>query len=340
LSVAAAASLFFFASVLVHELAHAFVAAAYGLPVRKITLFLFGGISNVESKPLTPHAELTSALMGPLSSVGLGLAFVWPTVALARATGADLTDPLALVADLDPGRTLLLWLGPVNIALGLFNLLPAYPLDGGRLLRAALWVVLGDLRRATQWAARVGQGVGWLLVLGGIAIAFGVRVRGAGGGVVAGLWLAFVGWFLAAAAANAYARACGRSIGDPPVARLMRSPPALVRDDLPLSALVRDGFIKAGERAFAVVHEGRLAGLVCLEDVRKGPADAWDVTSAGDVMTHTDDLVLADPEEPVSSALAKLLRLDVGQLLVVKGGFLLGMLSRRDVERWRASSGP
>jgi CBS domain-containing protein len=183
----------------------------------------------------------------------------------------------------------------------------------------------------------VGQAFGWLLVLGGVAIAFGVRVRWAGGGVIAGLWLAFIGWFLAAAAANAHARASSSSTADPPVASLMRSPPAMVRDDLPLSVLVRDGFVKAGQRAFAVVHNGSLAGLVCMEDVRKAPADAWDATSAGDVMTRTDDLVLADPEEPVSRALAKLVRLDVGQLLVVKGGFLLGMLLRRDVERWRAA---
>jgi Zn-dependent protease/CBS domain-containing protein len=339
LSVAAAASLFFFASVLVHELAHAFVAAAYGLPIRRITLFLFGGISNVEQAPLAPHAEVTSALIGPLSSLGLGLAFVWPVVATMRATATESSpaDPIALAADLDPARTLLLWLGPVNVALALFNLLPAYPLDGGRLLRAALWRVLGDLQRATRWSARVGQAFGWLLVLGGVAIAFGVRVPPFGGSVVAGLWIAFVGWFLAAAATNAHARASlAPSLVDPPVTRLMRSPPAMVRDDLPLSALVRDGFVKTGERAFAVVREGRLAGLVCVEDVRKLPAEAWDRASAADVMTRTHDLVLADAGEPISSAFAKLVRLDVGQLLVVKGGFLIGVLLRRDVERWRA----
>lgn len=195
-------ALLFFASVVAHELAHALVAISYGIRVRQIRLFLFGGVSDIEREPDAPKKELLMAIVGPLTSVaiGVGCAFAGGLF----LTGVDLAHPVDTLGRLGPVPTLFFWLAPVNIALGLFNLLPGFPLDGGRVLRALLWMVTGDLRRSTAIASWSGRLFGYGLSLAGIAMMFGAKVPVLGEGLASGLWLAMIGGFLAAAARRSY----------------------------------------------------------------------------------------------------------------------------------------
>jgi Zn-dependent protease len=213
LGVAAIGSVLFFLCILLHELAHSLVAMRVGLRVRSITLLLFGGVSNIEREPRSARDEFAMAIVGPLTSIALGVLFVGLSAAIVSRSGTE--DITRVLRRLGPATTLFAWLGPVNVALGIFNLVPAFPLDGGRVLRSILWGVSGDLRFATIAASTVGQAIAWIFTAAGIAMLFGVRIPGLGGGVVSGVWLVLVGWFL-----NGAARAHRRlSSGGPPARR-------------------------------------------------------------------------------------------------------------------------
>jgi Zn-dependent protease len=202
IGIALAASLLFFACILLHELAHSLVARRYGLRVRSITLLLFGGVSNLEDEPQSARVELIMALAGPVTSLLLGVAFLFLALAFTAVSLSDTGTAWSGLAQLGPVVTLLAWLGPLNLGLGAFNLLPAFPLDGGRVLRSILWGLSGDLPLSTRRVAAVGQIFGGLFIATGLAITFGVRVPVLGSGVTSGLWLAFIGWFLHSAAAR------------------------------------------------------------------------------------------------------------------------------------------
>ena len=168
---ALAAGVLFFLSLLLHELAHSLVARRFGIPVQRITLFLFGGMAEIEAEPASPRIEFLIAIAGPATSLALGFFF---TLLGSEIAGPGFTELLAedqeaALAGLSPAATLLFWLGPVNILLGLFNLVPGFPLDGGRVLRAALWWINGDLYRSTRLAADAGRVFGWLLMILGTA---------------------------------------------------------------------------------------------------------------------------------------------------------------------------
>ena len=208
IGIALLASLLFFGCIVLHELAHSLVAGRYGLRVRSITLFLFGGVSNIEHEPPSARAEFFMAIAGPISSILLGFVFLF--LAQASATFApgvsrDLDVSRAL-AGLDPITTLLAWLGPINLVIGVFNLVPAFPLDGGRVLRSILWGASGNLHKSTRRVSALGQVFGWFFIVTGIAMAFGVHILFFGTGLVGGLWLAFIGWFLHSAAVQSYTR--------------------------------------------------------------------------------------------------------------------------------------
>jgi Zn-dependent protease/CBS domain-containing protein len=330
-----AASVLFFASVLAHELAHAVVAQASGLPVRSITLFIFGGAATIEREPTSPGTEFRIAVVGPLTSIVLGvlatLAGVW--LSSGAVTGAPTVEQA--LANLGPLSTLLLWLGPINIVLGVFNLVPGFPLDGGRVLRSLLWAASGNLRQATRWAAWVGQAVAWLFIITGIAMIFGVQVPFFGTGFISGLWLAFIGWFLNSAAVQSYRQVVvDDMLEGVPVARLMRREAPTVTPNLSISQLVDDFVLKTDERAFPVVEGDRLAGLVCLEDVRQVPRTAWDTTPVSQIMTPASQLAVVEPRDDASKAVQQLGQRDVRQIPVVQDGHVVGMLRRRDVLRW------
>jgi Zn-dependent protease/CBS domain-containing protein len=332
--VAALASLLFFASVLVHELSHSLVARANGLPVRNITLFLFGGVSNIEREPASPKTEFLMAVVGPIASLLLGAIFLM--LGGIRLGGENLVaSPVRAMARLDPLSTLLLWLGPINLMVGLFNLVPAFPLDGGRILRSILWAATKNLRKATQWASGLGQLIAWLFIIGGVMMAFGVSLPLFGSGLASGLWLAFIGWFLNNAAINSRQRVLLQDLlEDVTVARLMRFDVVSVPPDMPVSSLVYDVMMNTDERSFPVMAEGRLIGMVCLQDIRKFPPAAWDQITVSRVMTPADQLAVTTPEENAGTALDKLTRRDVQQVPVVEEGRLVGLLRRRDILRW------
>ena len=334
-AVAVAASLLLFASVLLHELAHSLVAKARGLPVRKITLFLFGGASNIEREPDSPKTEFLMALIGPGVSIALGVVFLLAGGLMAGATGETMASPVETFSRLSPLSTLLLWLGPVNIFIGLFNLIPAFPLDGGRILRAVLWAMTKNLRKATRWAAGMGQLIGWLFIIAGLGLAFGASVLLFAPGVINGVWLAFIGWFIIDAANQSYRQTVVQDLlDDVPVTLLMRKDVPVAPPDLPVSALIYDFIMKTGESAFPVVEGDRIVGMVSLEDVRKVPREAWDTTTVSQIMTRAEQLTAVTPQENAGEALNRLERRNVRQVPVIQDGRLVGLLRRRDIMRW------
>ncbi len=331
------ATVLFFASVLLHELSHSLVAKRFGIPVDRITLFLFGGVANIEREPSSAKAEFLIAAVGPLTSIVLGLVLT-ALGALAIRMPADLIrEPVADLSSLSPTESLLLWLGPINVIVGLFNLIPGFPLDGGRILRAAIWGATKDLHVATWWASAIGQAIGWGLVFVGVAIVFGAEVPLFGRGVVAGLWLAFIGWFLSSAASQTRRRQLVREVLEGvSVSRLVIPSGPVVHEHVDLNALAMDWMIRSGERAFPVVDDrGAFLGLVTFTDLRKVPRADWGNTEVGQIMTPRSRLVTASPREDLADAADKLARADVGQLPVFdREQALVGQLLRRDVMRW------
>ncbi len=204
--VALVASVLFFGCILLHELAHSLVARRHDLRVRSITLFLFGGVSNIEHEPPSARAEFLIAVVGPITSILLGIGFLGAALLTTAVPLEDVGTVWTGYARLGPFETLVAWLGPINLIIGAFNLIPAFPLDGGRVLRSILWGITGNLRTSTRRVSAIGQLFGWMFIVTGIAMTFGVHVVFFGTGLAGGLWLAFIGWFLHGAAARSYKR--------------------------------------------------------------------------------------------------------------------------------------
>ena len=313
--VGAAAALLLFISVLFHELCHSFVAQARGLAVKSITLFIFGGVSNIAQESEDPRDEFLIAVVGPLSSLALAGLF-WLGV-------------LAIPNDTSPLGALLFYLTTVNLMLAIFNILPGFPLDGGRVLRAILWGSTGSMVRGTTVATVVGQVMAFLFIGYGIWQIFIER------DFLSGVWIGFIGWFL-----NSAAEATRRQVQVQEgfrgitVESVMTPDPPVVSPALPVRALVDEYVLRRGLRALPVAQDGRIVGLVSLSDVKHLPEPEWSGNSVGAIMTRPP-LRTIGPEAPVARALERLVEDDVNQLLVVdKDGTLLGMLTRRDVMRF------
>lgn len=333
---ASLASFLFFASVLAHELAHSVVAQAQGVPVRNITLFMFGGVSNIQRKPPSPRAEFLITIVGPITSILLGLGISWlASLSMGSLRPMTLTEPATLATQLTPATTVLVWLGSINLVLGVFNLIPGFPLDGGRVLRSILWAVTGNLRRATRWASMVGQGIAWLLIIAGVAMAFGARIPFFGTGLVGGLWLIFIGWFLSSAAVQSHRQVVVQdTLADVPVERIMRKDAPTVSAEASVSDLVHNYVMGTDDQAFPVIEDDRLVGLVTLEDIRAVARESWDTTGVSSIMTPREELEIAPPDEDAADVLNTLSRLDIRQIPVVANGHLVGVLRRRDLVRW------
>jgi Zn-dependent protease/predicted transcriptional regulator len=307
------ATLLLFASVLLHELGHALVARARGLPVSSITLFLFGGVSNLEQEPRSPGEEFAVAVIGPVISLVVG------GMILALA-------PLASQSDL-LWHSLLVYLGATNVALGIFNLLPGFPLDGGRVLRATLWKITGNLQTATRWAARVGQGVAFVLILVGVWQFFL-------GNLLTGIWTGFVGWFMLTAAQSANMQvALDATLRGVMVAQAMSAPPPAVERDRPVQAVVDGLFWPHGLSSVLVAEAGKLVGMVTPAEIRRLPRELWAETTVARVMIPSDRLLTIAPRQPLSAALALLAAQHLEQLLVVQQGAVVGLLTRDAVMR-------
>lgn len=309
------ASLLLFVSVLVHELSHSVVAQSRGLQVRSITLFIFGGVSNIEGEPRSAGDELLIAGAGPLSSLALGVLFGALVLALAGAS-------LALTA-------LLSYLALVNVLLAIFNLIPGFPLDGGRVFRAAAWAVTGSYFRATQIATALGQGIAYLFIFGGLLLAFS-------GAFISGIWIAFIGWFLsnAAEAARRQLRV-QRAFAGVKVEELMNPEPVTVHPYLTLRDMVDDYVLHRNLRAVPVVDDaGAIMGLVTVTDVKNVPREQWDRLTVGDVMTPSAQMITVSPQTNAGEALQMMGQRDVNQLPVIDSGRLVGLLSQGNVLRF------
>jgi Zn-dependent protease/predicted transcriptional regulator len=339
-SLALVAALLFFASVLAHEVAHALVARAQGLPVRNITLFLFGGVATIQREPASPRREVLLALVGPLTSLVLGALLLWWGRVSIGLLGTGAAAPGFLLT-LSPLSVLLLWLGQINLALGLFNLLPGFPLDGGRVLRALLWATTHSLRTATRWASWAGQACGWLLIGAGLVMIVGLGLPFLGTGLLSGVWLAILGWFLRNAALHSYRRVVAHDVlTGVPVARLMHAPLPPIPADMTVSTLVQDRLLGTEEQTVAVSADGEhLAGVVGVDAVRQVPRAAWESTPVGAIMTPLERVTTVTPQDDAGATLDDLTNREVDQVPVVENGRLVGVLARRDIQRWLALHG-
>ncbi len=302
-----------FVSVLVHELAHSYVAKKNGLPVRRIVLFIFGGVSEIEEEPKTPGLELKMAIVGPLSSVliGIVLGLTWYLL-----QGLELS-PL-IVAPLQ-------YISYINLLLGGFNMLPAFPLDGGRVLRAALWKWKNDLMNATKTATNIGVAFSYLFMLGGLTIIFL-------GSIISGLWFILIGWFLKNGAESSLRQTIvSEALTDVAVQDIMTREVHTVDPDLLLKDLVDEYFSKYKHGGFPVAKNSTLLGLVTIEDVRRVTKSKWKETKAADIMTTCEKLICIKPDEKALDAFIKMSKQDVGRLPVRENGKLVGIVTRSDI---------
>jgi len=309
------AALLLFASVLVHELAHSYVAIKNGLPIGGITLFLFGGVSKMMEEPRSPGLELRMSAAGPLTSLVLGGLF-WAFSNGARAVG--LPAPVIAVAG---------YLAIINVLLAIFNMLPGFPLDGGRVLRAILWQSTGSLDRATRYASYSGQAFGYLFMLMGVFILFS-------GNFLGGIWIGVIGWFLVSMAQTAYQQlVVRRALSGVTVERIMQREVPAIDPQLTLRDLVDQYFMRHDYAAYPVVEGERLLGIVTVEDVRDTPREEWDTTTVVEAARPADAHRTIDESEDAWHALSQMLQEDVRRLLVVRDGRLEGVVSRDGVLR-------
>lgn len=339
---AVAAALLFFASVLAHELSHSLVARAYGIRVRRIMLYVFGGMAQIEHEPGRWVAELWMAIVGPITSLVIGFLCLFLGIVGIRHVDVDsIASVEHALAGLDPARTLLMWLGQINIILALFNLVPAFPLDGGRVLRAILWGVTHDLRRATRWASALGQAFAWFLIGAGIAMALGFSIPILGSGLINGIWLAFIGWFLNNAALVSYRQLLTQeTLQDVPVARVMLTRFEVVPPQLPLETLVEAYMQRSDQRAYPVVGtDDRLLGMVFQHDIERLSPEQRRTLTARDVLHAPEQIVGARPDEDVLEVLNVLAQRDINQVPVLENGRVVGLVRRADILRWLALHG-
>lgn len=327
------ASILFFASVLAHELAHSLVAKSRGISIKSITLFIFGGVSDIEREPSSPPEEFLIAIVGPLTSVILGVIFLLLGIA-AGSPFADALNPTSNLSRFGPLATLLFWLGTINIFLGVFNLVPGFPLDGGRVFRSIVWFFTGSLLRASRIASITGQVIAWLFIITGFLMILGISFPILGSGLINGLWLAFIGWFLNNAAASSYQEVVlENALKNVPVADLMRTNIATVPSDMPVSKLA-DFIASTKEQFFPAVEKGKLTGVVGVEDVEKIPSELWSTKKVSEIMKPVSELPVAGPREEAVKVFRKIAGQNADQILVVEDGRLVGVLGQGEIATW------
>lgn len=306
-----ATSLLFFASILLHELSHSILARRRGLDVRNITLFIFGGVSALKDEPKKPVDELHIALVGPITSFILGAVFALAGLALWDTGIEDAAFYLAFI----------------NVLLGIFNLLPGFPLDGGRVLRATLWSRSGSLFAATRTSAQVGAGIAFVLMGAGVLIAIA-------GAFITGIWLVVIGWFLRSQADASYRELITRDVLEgTPVSSVMDSDYRAVQPGTTLHSLLHDHVLRHHERHYPVFVDGQFHGLVTLSDLARFPREDWDERKVADAMTPADRLHTVSPSDSLRRALDIIAANNVNQLPVMDGGRLLGFVTRTGIIR-------
>ena len=303
-----ATSILFFLSVLAHELAHSLVAKSHQVPVQAITLFIFGGVSQISKDPDKPDVEFKMALAGPLTSLLIGGIF-WIIWFATSGSGS-------------PIEGLAFWLGWINVVLAVFNLIPGFPLDGGRVLRSILWWRSKDLRKSTRVASNIGRGVGYLFMLGGgVLFLMGYWVNG--------IWFAFIGWFLLNAAAGSYRQvALQQTLQGHTVSEIMTRDCAIISPTLTVEQLVNDYILMSGRRCVTVKDNSHILGLITTHNVKQVPRDQWPFTTVRDIVIPLKDLKWVKPDDPIMDVLQLLNVEGVNQLPVLENGQLIGIIAR------------
>jgi Zn-dependent protease/CBS domain-containing protein len=319
LAMAIVAALLFFASVLLHELGHALQARREGMEIDGITLWLFGGVATFRGMFPSAGAEFRIAIAGPLVTLALGGVFLLFAVLTPTAEAVDGVSA---------------WLGYINLMLLVFNLLPALPLDGGRVLRSALWAARDDFGWATRLAAGIGRGFGYLFIAAGIGLFIFANA-------FSGAWLAFIGWFLlGAASAEARYLAAREALGGLRVRDLMVREPATVQSDLTLGRFMDDIVWSRRYTTYPVLDDGRVVGLLPFRCVAEVPRSEWDTRTVGDCVIPRERVPELEPDEELIDALAELTEGEVNRGLVLEGDRLVGFLSITDLARALETRGP
>lgn len=310
------ATLLFFASLLAHELSHSFVARAKGITVEGITLFIFGGVSRTRMDAENPSDELQIAIAGPLVSTLLagGFGLIW-YISINAGWSAIVTGIASYLAS-------------INLILAIFNMLPGFPLDGGRVLRSLIWQYTGDKRKATRIASTGGKWLGFLLIALGFWQMFNYRIVG-------GLWFILIGWFLSSAAEASYEELVLRTSLQGVRAREIMTPyPETVSADLTLQELVDKYFLSRRYQSFPVIEDAQPIGIITLNLVRDIPRSEWGYRTVKDTMIPINEKVAAYPEEQMTQVLQKMQESTVRRVLVTKNGLIQGIITANDIARW------
>jgi Zn-dependent protease/CBS domain-containing protein len=305
------ASLLLFVSVAFHELSHSFVALKYKLPISGITLFIFGGVSQMKSEPSDPRSEFNIAVAGPLSSFFLAFVFF----AAYRLTVSEVV------------RALFIYLARLNVMLGLFNLIPGFPMDGGRVLRAFIWNKTKDFFYATRRAAFYGQGIALFIIFCGVFLIF----AGMGGGI----WMMLIGWFLYSAAQASYQQvSLQQSLSGIRVKDIMVKDIVKISADLPVEDAVSEYFLRYGYGGFPVVQGERFLGFISLKEIREIPRETWKDRRVSDVFVPFDKSQEIDQNSSAMKALEVMINEDYGRLAVVKDGSIIGLITRNGIAKY------
>jgi len=327
---ALAAGILFFASLLAHELSHSLVARKFGIRVPRITLFLFGGVAEIESEAQTPAAELTIAIAGPVMSALLGILFS-SVVGIAVDGDAMLRmveDPDRAMAVLSPTLTACVWLGSVNVMLAVFNLIPGFPLDGGRVFRAIIWRVSGDRLKATRWASTTGKWFGWAIMSIGLWNLLVLKSFG-------GLWLMLIGWFLSHLATVGYTQTLTeRTLAALRVKDVMRTRFDNVPVDTSLEEFIDRYLLRSTQILWPVEGPAGVVGAVSLEDVASIPMHDRRRITVRDVMAPLSKLRVLDGEAMASDALTALAQAGDRPVAVVSGQSVVGLVRASDILKW------
>jgi Zn-dependent protease/predicted transcriptional regulator len=303
----------FFASIVVHELSHALVAKLRGLPVRSITLFALGGIAQIEKEAADAKTEFWMGIIGPITSFVLGVVCLLITVAVGWTPPDFPQQPLP---------AMLMWLGLINIGLAVFNMIPGFPLDGGRVLRGIIWWITGNAKRATTIAARVGQFIAFAMIVYGVFQFF----RGTG---INGLWMAFIGWFLLSASRESYAQmVISEGLRGLRVEDVMSRDFPVVDANTNLQTFAEENLTRTGRRFWVVTLNGQPEGIITPTEISTVQRNRWPYTTVADVMRPLDATRTVNPNTPVTEALEVMAQQDLNQLPVVSENGLAGLISR------------
>jgi Zn-dependent protease len=306
------AALSFFACIVLHELGHAVVARKLGIPIRGITLFLFGGVAELEDEPKSARSEFLMAIAGPAVSAVLVLV-LWAL--------SQLGWPV-------PARVVLGYLAAINFAVLVFNLVPAFPLDGGRVLRSILWGAIGSLRRATYWASFAGQGFAWLLITLGV-------LNFIAGATIHGVWLGLIGMFLNNAAKASYQQVIVRQMLEgEPVSRFMNPEPIVVPRQVDLQHWVDDYVLRYNRKMFPVSSNGHVTGVIATDALAQFPRKEWSRHTVDEAMTQDLAAISVAPRADALEALGKMQQTGSSRLLVMEGDHLVGIISLKDLLRF------